>query len=424
VHPQTVGSAGRSHAGAQPVGDPSGPADVVMVDQNSELVTAEPADQVPVARDQAQLLGNTAQDSITGRMTVLVVGLLEQVHINADQGDGLAGVDVELGVLQRLLPGEPVAEPGEGVAAGLVGGDRELVLQRRAQAGHLEQRAGGVPDLFADALAELSEPPGADRGVRREQEAADRRRQRHGEVGGNPHLGSQRLPQRDVPRVLDADRVDDVDEFTAQRIVQFGLIGGGGPPPVRHRELAAAGEHHCQLTGQRIRNGRGNVSNGLGKSVVQIGGQRLHDVQQLQLISQHLGRADRTDSLIGLPGELDKVGVRGRGEQGRIRDAAPHHDPVAVDRHHNRGTGIERPHDPDCIAGLDALHPGGEHSLGQPRIGVEVDLDDAGPALAAPVATEMGIAAARDPAKHQDVGGVVGRGQLGQAAQRWIRRSR
>ena len=229
-----------------PVGDAGGMAEVrLILDQDRELVPAEPRRQVVGPQDAAEPIGDVDQQPVAGRVPVRVVDHLEVVEIEEedDRRPGRGLVREER--VDAFDEQAPVRQPGERVVIGLVAellleprklgqrllelavleGDRRLVGERLEQAQVVlgEGRPLGQPVGDEDGADELGLAA-----QRADHRVADAR------VVGPRRLVEERPGGRGDPRVQRV-RDDPVDRPPS--------------PPARRRATSSSGAPRVPLRG-------------------------------------------------------------------------------------------------------------------------------------------------------------------------------
>ena len=131
--------------------------------QDGELVTAHPGEQVAVLQGALQAGADQAQQVVADTVPEAVVDLLEPVQVDHEDGARPATVAVD-GGLQLLDEAAAVGQPGQRILVGLGGQLREAQLLDRPQLGVLDHE-GALEGHLAHGLAHRRGPvPGlADR---------------------------------------------------------------------------------------------------------------------------------------------------------------------------------------------------------------------------------------------------------------------
>ena len=94
---------------------------VVVLDDDHELVAADPSDGVRGAGDGSEPAGDLDEDVVTGGVTEVVVDGLEPVDVDVDHADGARpALRAGDGVLEPVTEQRAVRQPGERVVGGEV----------------------------------------------------------------------------------------------------------------------------------------------------------------------------------------------------------------------------------------------------------------------------------------------------------------
>ena len=95
---------------------------VGALEEDGELVAADPAEQVAGAEDAGPAAGDLGEQPVAGLVAVAVVHVLEAVEIEQDDAERPARAPrAAEGLVERPVPGAPVREPGQLVDRGELG---------------------------------------------------------------------------------------------------------------------------------------------------------------------------------------------------------------------------------------------------------------------------------------------------------------
>ena len=119
------------------------------LEEQGELVAAEPGHSVAGPQDRAQPVRGFDQEPVAGVVPEAVVDGLEMVEVTEHQGQRAATPKASLGEQHPVRQQGAVGQPGEGVVHGLMG-ELRLGLLALGDVLHLGDQVEGLPVLVAD----------------------------------------------------------------------------------------------------------------------------------------------------------------------------------------------------------------------------------------------------------------------------------
>jgi hypothetical protein len=361
----------------------------------------EAGHHVVVAQRAAQRLRPGAQQRVAQPPGARVErGRHAQPH--HERGGGRAGRD------ERLVPRGAGGGTGQLVAARALAQGAQSGVEALAHHGGVQDALRGLGQAVAEVAAEAGEAARPVEAVGHEQGAEVAHRQQR--PARQPDAG-QRPGQGLVGSVLhDAAGAVGGQLGHGEHQVLGGGLPHAGQAPARDdlARRADPADHEPGVQGAGRKLGEPAKRAPHGHRLERHDG--AHGVHDLEVVGHPLAGRHAVDLQGGAEGDV----AQPRGDRPGAQEPAEHDDAVRIDRNDRRAPRPVRPDDAVRDVPAADLHLAGDQRGQQDGLRVGVDVDDAGPGLAAPGAPEHAEARPVDAAQHEQVPRAGLRGEVGE----------